>query len=345
MDESFLGGFYPDAREVNSPWGQKIVSLNPSFREELDAETGKKRKRGRMEGEVVDLNQILPLLWTSYFGEDPSVIFCVCIILLVRTIADHHRSLPPVFVELLLTFLRSVAGTRGRKVDQNNQRAHFAKLIVINLDEVEREGKVTLDYHLLRHPIYDVDLLDPAGREEAIAKFEQETQFLMKDLYSKPKLVSAAFLFAVHEIYLSQNKTQDEIDALADSEKIRPLVMRLKNHYPTTPMGGLKTNMIEKLVTIHGTVVRASSVKPLAIQVEFVCPSCRKSQTIRFNDGKYQVPHSCNTTGCRSRFLHPERGMDSATITRDFQTLRIQELKTTTRRKTWAECRARSTVN
>lgn len=74
-------------------------------------------------------------------------------------------------------------------------------------------------------------------------------------------------------------------------------------------------------------MVRASSVKPLAIQVEFVCPSCRKSQTVRFSDGKYQVPQSCPTTGCKSRFLHPERGMDSATITRDFQTLKIQELK------------------
>ncbi|KAJ9065482.1 DNA replication licensing factor mcm8, variant 2 [Entomophthora muscae] len=301
--KAFLEGFTQMPGRLNSPLGpedcgrktlasQLFKSLNPSFREELDAETGKKRKRGRMEGEVVDLNQILPLLWTSYFGEG---------------VSQEHE---------------------GERLIKIIKERISAKLIVINLDEVEREGKVTLDYHLLRHPIYDVDLLDPAGREEAIAKFEQETQFLMKDLYSKPKLVSAAFLFAVHEIHLSQNKTQDEIDALADSEKIRPLVMRLKNHYPTTPMGGLKTNMIEKLVTIHGTVVRASSVKPLAIQVEFVCPSCRKSQTIRFNDGKYQVPHSCNTTGCRSRFLHPERGMDSATITRDFQTLRIQELKT-----------------
>ncbi|CAD6271896.1 unnamed protein product [Miscanthus lutarioriparius] len=79
----------------------------------------------------------------------------------------------------------------------------------------------------------------------------------------------------------------------------------------------------EKLITVHGTVLKVSPVKPLVQQLEFRCMKCGKKIPRMFCDGKFSPPMSCIIQGCKSRSFIPDRS--SAQLV-DFQKIRIQEL-------------------
>jgi DNA helicase MCM8 len=104
------------------------------------------------------------------------------------------------------------------------------------------------------------------------------------------------------------------------------LYVRIQNYEPITSLKNIKANYMNKFVTIKGTVVRISSVTPLATQMSFICASCQAIQTIKFINGKYRVPTKCVIAGCKSKMFNPERGVkrgDTSTI--DMQKIRIQE--------------------
>lgn len=74
-----------------------------------------------------------------------------------------------------------------------------------------------------------------------------------------------------------------------------------------------------KLVTVHGTVVKVSTVKPLVTQMAFDCAKCKTSITREFTDGKFSPPQNCDTHGCKSKMFIPLR---SSAQTIDFQKIR-----------------------
>lgn len=74
-------------------------------------------------------------------------------------------------------------------------------------------------------------------------------------------------------------------------------------------------------MTIKGTVVRASSIKPLITEMDFSCPKCGAQMTSKFPDGLYKPPTSCEGDGCRSRTFLPDRSLAKAV---DWQKLRVQ---------------------
>ena len=45
-----------------------------------------------------------------------------------------------------------------------------------------------------------------------------------------------------------------------------------------------------KFVSVKGTVVRVSNIKPLCTQMAFQCTNCRHIQAVRLPDGKYIIP-------------------------------------------------------
>jgi DNA helicase MCM8 len=71
-------------------------------------------------------------------------------------------------------------------------------------------------------------------------------------------------------------------------------------------------------------VIRASSIKPLVIQMAFDCTKCKGSQVVHFLDGKYNYPTKCSTKGCGAKSFEPNR-TSYQTITVDSQSLKIQE--------------------
>lgn len=77
--------------------------------------------------------------------------------------------------------------------------------------------------------------------------------------------------------------------------------------------------MTDKLVSVRGTVVKVSTVKPLVVQMGFDCVKCKTSITRMFADGKFSPPSKCDLDGCKSRNFNPIR---SIAQTIDFQKIR-----------------------
>jgi DNA helicase MCM8 len=84
-------------------------------------------------------------------------------------------------------------------------------------------------------------------------------------------------------------------------------------------MCGFSFPFVEKLITVHGTVLKVSPVKPLVQQLEFRCMKCGKEIHRMFCDGKFSPPMSCIMQGCKSRSFIPDRS--SAQLV-DFQKIR-----------------------
>jgi DNA helicase MCM8 len=77
--------------------------------------------------------------------------------------------------------------------------------------------------------------------------------------------------------------------------------------------------LVEKLVTVRGTVLKVSTVKPLVLELEFRCMKCGKKIPRAISDGKFSPPMSCTIQGCKSRTFTPDR--TSAKLM-DFQKIR-----------------------
>ncbi|GIL88344.1 hypothetical protein Vretifemale_16312, partial [Volvox reticuliferus] len=102
------------------------------------------------------------------------------------------------------------------------------------------------------------------------------------------------------------------------------IVVRLVNHPASLiHIRQLKSSAIGKLVTLRGTVVRMTPVRPLVTQMDFVCAKCGSSTSQAFTDGVYTLPTKCTGDGCRSRTFTPLR---SAARCVDWQKIRLQEL-------------------
>lgn len=56
-----------------------------------------------------------------------------------------------------------------------------------------------------------------------------------------------------------------------------------------------------KIVTIKGTVVRISPVKPMVQSASFACSKCGSEQQMSFKEGIFALPTSCGEDGCRAR--------------------------------------------
>ena len=78
-------------------------------------------------------------------------------------------------------------------------------------------------------------------------------------------------------------------------------------------------DMADKLVSVRGTVVKASTVKPLVVQMTFACVKCQTNILRIFHDGKFSPPSVCTLHGCKSRTFTPIR---STAQPIDFQKIR-----------------------
>ncbi|XP_023744947.1 probable DNA helicase MCM8 [Lactuca sativa] len=136
-------------------------------------------------------------------------------------------------------------------------------------------------------------------------------------LERNPKEALLCMSAAVHTT-LHSKSNDEELDEHA---KVN---IRLHNHPDSMiALKNLKAAYIERLVSVRGTVVKVSTVKPLVIQMSFTCSKCGNTIARDFPDGKFSPPSSCGTHGCKSRIFNPIR---SSAIPIDFQKIRIQEL-------------------
>ncbi|XP_010253506.1 PREDICTED: probable DNA helicase MCM8 isoform X2 [Nelumbo nucifera] len=139
-----------------------------------------------------------------------------------------------------------------------------------------------------------------------------EVENILSSLEATPKEVFLCMAVAVHKL----EKSQMEYDVKIN---IRP------HNYPESMIAlkNLKAAYIGKLVSVRGTVIKVSMVRPLVVQMNFTCAKCGADITRTFPDGKYSPPAVCTFHGCKSRTFNPMR---STARTIDFQKIRIQEL-------------------
>lgn len=134
----------------------------------------------------------------------------------------------------------------------------------------------------------------------------------------EPKEALLCMGAAVHMAMLSKWKN-------CNVETEGKIKIRLHNHPESMiSLKNLKAAYIGRLVSIRGTVVKVSTVRPLVVQMDFACEKCGASITRVFPDGKFSRPMACIYVGCKSRSFNPIR---STARLIDFQKMRLQELQ------------------
>ncbi|KAL6142008.1 hypothetical protein ACLB2K_060292 [Fragaria x ananassa] len=150
-------------------------------------------------------------------------------------------------------------------------------------------------------------------------KFRKEcgVEEFCEALEEKPKVTLLCMSIAVHKVLLSHW----ESNRMDDDFRVN---IRLHNHAKSMiALKNLKAACIDKLVSVRGSVVKVSTVRPFVVQMDFDCGKCKTSITRMFLDGKFSPPLKCDLHACKSRTFVPDR---STAQTIDFQKIRIQEL-------------------
>ncbi|XP_041022952.1 probable DNA helicase MCM8 isoform X1 [Juglans microcarpa x Juglans regia] len=136
-------------------------------------------------------------------------------------------------------------------------------------------------------------------------------------LEDKPKIALLCVSAAIHKVLLTKwekKNVENGVKVIIHLHNYPEIMIALKN---------LKAAYIDKLVSVRGTVVKASTVRPLVVQMSFDCAKCKTEITRIFPDGKFSPPPSCDLNGCKSKNFNPIR---STAQTIDFQKIRLQEL-------------------
>ncbi|KAA0044035.1 putative DNA helicase MCM8 isoform X1 [Cucumis melo var. makuwa] len=145
--------------------------------------------------------------------------------------------------------------------------------------------------------------------------WDQHDFYIM--LEENPKVALKCMSAAIHQ----QVMRTKWVHNLEDVAKI---LVRLHNYSESMlALKNLKAAYIDKFVSVRGTVVKVSTVKPLVVQMSFDCAKCKSHITRSFPDGKFSPPSFCELDGCKSKTFNPIRSTAEAI---DFQKIRLQEL-------------------
>ncbi|XP_060580099.1 DNA helicase MCM8-like [Ruditapes philippinarum] len=185
-------------------------------------------------------------------------------------------------------------------------------LQTFNLDDIELKGSFTVDYK---------ELISDQGVCESLPD-------LQTDLKDMPQKVLSCMGLAMHQ-HISHKRLREARDAAVENgTEISPddyfvpfIHARILNYGTAVPLKSLKANYYGKFVSVKGTVVRVSNIKPLCTILAFECNNCSTIQTLNLPDGKYILPTSCSSSDCRGKVFQPQRS-SSLTETIDWQTIR-----------------------
>lgn len=104
------------------------------------------------------------------------------------------------------------------------------------------------------------------------------------------------------------------------------LAIRVVNFPVATDLRDIKSQSIDKLKSVKGTVVRVSSSKPVLVKIGVRCGKCSTLWMISCRDGAPQPPQSCAKSDCASQEFSIAR---EHAMTADWQRIRLQEIADT----------------
>ncbi|TYK25105.1 putative DNA helicase MCM8 isoform X1 [Cucumis melo var. makuwa] len=144
--------------------------------------------------------------------------------------------------------------------------------------------------------------------------WDQHDFYIM--LEENPKVALKCMSAAIHQVMRTK--------WVHNLEDVAKILVRLHNYSESMlALKNLKAAYIDKFVSVRGTVVKVSTVKPLVVQMSFDCAKCKSHITRSFPDGKFSPPSFCELDGCKSKTFNPIRSTAEAI---DFQKIRLQEL-------------------
>jgi len=157
--------------------------------------------------------------------------------------------------------------------------------------------------------------------EHLLADEELSTDWpsLSEEVEDRTERVCGIFGLAMHQMV-----STEKVDG--DDNNTFPIVRaRLVNHQILTHMKQLKSSYFQRLVTVQGTVVRVSPIRPSNTWLAWECPSCKAEVVTYQMEGRFTAPTRC-TGGCKnSRNFLPLRSSRS-TVCVDRQVVRLQEV-------------------
>uniref|UniRef100_UPI00398E7D0C DNA helicase MCM8 n=1 Tax=Pristiophorus japonicus TaxID=55135 RepID=UPI00398E7D0C len=189
-------------------------------------------------------------------------------------------------------------------------------------DEIERKGSILVDFKEL------------VNNEELTARMPN----LATELRDMPEKLLDCLGLAVHQVITRDLERQAaQLEQGLPNEEA-PIVnvpfihARVYNYEPLTSLKYLRANCYGKYVSLRGTVVRVSNVKPFCTRMAFTCNTCGDVQSLPLPDGKYTLPTKCLAPDCRSRSFIPNR-RSPLTVTVDWQSIKLQELTSDDKRE------------
>uniref|UniRef100_A0A3Q3KPN2 DNA helicase MCM8 n=1 Tax=Monopterus albus TaxID=43700 RepID=A0A3Q3KPN2_MONAL len=199
----------------------------------------------------------------------------------------------------------------------STQRGEFHLLLsfYINLDEIERQGSVLVDY---------ADLI----RDKTV---REKLPDLITELKEQPELILNCLGVAIHQVLTRDLEKQaaelqgEELPVATPIINITHISARLYNYEPLTPLRMLRASVYGRLVCVRGTVVRVGSIRPFCTRMAFRCLTCSHTQSLALQHGKYATPTKCIQLECRGHSFTPIRS-SPLTQTVDWQVIKLQEL-------------------
>lgn len=189
-------------------------------------------------------------------------------------------------------------------------------------DEIERKESILVDFKELVND-KELTVLVPN---------------LATELRDMPEKILDCLGLAVHQVITRDLERQTaQLEQGLPSEEaaiinVPYIHVRVYNYELLTLLRNLRANCYGKYISLRGTVVRVSNVKPVCTRMAFTCNGCGDTQSLPLPDGKYTIPTKCLEPDCRSRSFTPNRS-SSLTVTVDWQSIKLQELASDDKRE------------
>ncbi|XP_076016578.1 DNA helicase MCM8 [Genypterus blacodes] len=190
-----------------------------------------------------------------------------------------------------------------------------SRIQLYDKDEIERKGSVLVDF---------ADLI----RDKRVCGALPDLHTKVKE---QPEVILNCLGLAIHQVLTADLEKQaaelqgEELPVATPIVSIPYISARLYNYEPLTPLRTLRASVFGQLVSVKGTVVRVSNIRPHCTHMAFRCLGCSHTHSLPLQHGKYAVPTKCVRPECRSRSFTPNR-TSPLTHTVDWQIIKVQEL-------------------
>lgn len=212
----------------------------------------------------------------------------------------------------------------NEKYDENSISVKFILASVSFLNKHEQNISIE---QLLENKSYLLNV-DSLNQDE---EFISNWSHFWDDLTNRPNYTLQCLGLAIHQFALEElNKNiQDDCTKFKNLPMIHP---RIINFGPLFRLKNLRADIDGKLILVHGTVIKASSLKFQCLWLGFSCNTCGSKQNVKQLDGIFSKPTQCSNVVCRVRSFSICRN-SPLTQTINCQSIRVQELQSDDQRE------------